>query len=66
MSRKKDEIRVGNRVRITGIASCVGLEGPVKAIRHVPPDNRPSHLVELGAGVVWAWAEEIQKLEDPG
>lgn len=64
MTRKKDEIRVGNRVRITGITSCMGLEGPVKAIRKVPPDDRPSHLVELGAGVVWAWAEELQKVED--
>lgn len=52
MSRKKDEIRVGSRVRITGIESCMGLEGPVKAIRKIPPDDRPSHLVDLGKGVV--------------
>lgn len=65
MPRKKDEIRVGSRVRITGIASCMDREGFVKAIQNVPPDNRPSHLVELGEGVVWAWTEEITKRADP-
>ena len=37
----------------------------MKAIQNVPPDNRPSHLVELGEGVVWAWTEEITQLADP-
>lgn len=62
MAKAKNPFRVGDRVRVTGVESCKGMEGPVKHIKDVPPDGRKSYLVDLGPGVVWCWAEEIERV----